>query len=262
VAADRFVQFRYEPDYLTGKYQHLRADGEIGPTLPLPGKCISSDIVLDGGNVVRGRDLVITTDKVLSANRRYETPKLLAELARLFEVGRVVLIPFEPDDVTGHADGVVRVIDDAAVMINDYLYVDDNYRSRLLRSLTRAGLNFVEIPYAPDSGVSDGMPSAVGNYINFLHVASLVVVPSYGMDSDELALRALTLHFPQAKVTPLPCRELAQHGGVLNCCTWTMGRLVGPLGRDSVTLRRSAVKVRLWDSWGPIHARRNRLPHT
>jgi agmatine deiminase len=34
VAKDRFVQFRYAPDYLTGKYRHLRVDGEIGPTLP------------------------------------------------------------------------------------------------------------------------------------------------------------------------------------------------------------------------------------
>jgi agmatine/peptidylarginine deiminase len=162
------------------------------------------------------------TDKVLSANRRYERPKLLAELERLFEVAWVVLIPCEPGDVTGHSDGVIRVIDDTTVLINDYRYVDDNYRSRLLRSLTRAGLNFVEVPYAPDSGMSAGMPSAVGNYINFLGVASLVVVPSYGMDSDELALRMLGSHFPHAKVTPLACRELAQHGGVLNCCTWTI----------------------------------------
>ena len=34
VAEQRFVQFRYAPDYLTGKYRRLRADGEIGPKLP------------------------------------------------------------------------------------------------------------------------------------------------------------------------------------------------------------------------------------
>jgi hypothetical protein len=29
----RFFHFRYEPDYRSGKHRHVRADGEIGPTL-------------------------------------------------------------------------------------------------------------------------------------------------------------------------------------------------------------------------------------
>jgi agmatine/peptidylarginine deiminase len=225
VALDRFVQFRYAPNYLTGKYRHLRADGEIGLTLPWLSKCTRSEIVLDGGNVVRGRDMVIMTDKVLSANRQYETSKLLAELERLFDVARVVLIPVEPGDVTGHADGVIRLTDAATVLINDYRQVDENYRNKLLRSLNCTGLNVVEIPYVPASGLSDGMPSAVGNYINFLHAGSLVVVPSYGMDSDEVALRMLAQHIAHANVKQLHCPELAKHGGALHCCTWTMGPL-------------------------------------
>jgi agmatine deiminase len=34
VSEDRFVQFRYASDYLTGKYRHLRADEEPGTKLP------------------------------------------------------------------------------------------------------------------------------------------------------------------------------------------------------------------------------------
>ena len=34
VSEGRFVQFRYAPDYLTGKHRYLRADGKFGPTLP------------------------------------------------------------------------------------------------------------------------------------------------------------------------------------------------------------------------------------
>ena len=91
--------------------------------------------MLDGGNVVRGRDMVILTEKILAANPRYERSKLLAKLESLFEVGRVVLIPPEPGDFTGHADGVVRVADNATVLINDYSQLDRSYRTRLLRSL-------------------------------------------------------------------------------------------------------------------------------
>jgi hypothetical protein len=53
VTKQQFGQFRYAPDYLTGKYRHLRADGEIGPNLPLVKNCVRSEIVLDGGNVVK-----------------------------------------------------------------------------------------------------------------------------------------------------------------------------------------------------------------
>ncbi len=68
VAEDGFVQFRYGPDYLTGKYRHLRADGEIGPKLPWLAGCLRSGVVLDGGNVVGWGDRAIVTDKIFREN--------------------------------------------------------------------------------------------------------------------------------------------------------------------------------------------------
>ncbi len=68
VGENRFVQFQYSPDYLAGKYRHLMADGEIGPTLAFLRNCERSEIVLDGGNVVRWDDQVIMTEKVFDEN--------------------------------------------------------------------------------------------------------------------------------------------------------------------------------------------------
>jgi len=68
VAAGRFVQFRYASDYLTGKYRHLRSDGEIGPRLPWLEGYLRSEVVLDGGNVVGRVDRAIMTDKVFREN--------------------------------------------------------------------------------------------------------------------------------------------------------------------------------------------------
>lgn len=225
VRDDRFVQFVYKPDYLTGRYRHLRADGKIGPMLPWIKECVRSDIVLDGGNVVGWRDKVIMTIKVLARNRSRGRSKLLAELQNLLEVDRVILIPPEPEDVTCHADGVVRFVDNETVVINDYRQVDHEYRERLLRAFKGAGLKIVEIPCRPDSEVNEGMPSAVGNYVNFLRVGSLLVVPSYGRRDDEAVLMSLAAAFPRLVLTTLDCRELARLGGVLNCCTWTMKAL-------------------------------------
>jgi agmatine/peptidylarginine deiminase len=224
VGASRFVQFRYEPDYLEGPYHHLRADGEIGPALPWLKKCALSEIVLDGGNVVGGRDVVVLTEKVAEANGRYDRTTLVAELGSQLDVAQVVLIPPEPGDVTGHADGVLRLIDDTTAVVNNYSQVDEQYRRALLHVLEHAGLDFVEIPYRPDFTSFQGMPSATGNYVNFLRVGSLVVVPSYGMATDEEVLSTLTTEFPHLTLASLDCRELAKRGGVLNCCTWTIQR--------------------------------------
>ena len=74
--------------------------------------------------MVRWRDKVIMTEKVQKENSRWERRKLLAELEGLLEVGRIILIPPEPGDVTGHADGVVRFVDVGTVVVNDYREID------------------------------------------------------------------------------------------------------------------------------------------
>jgi agmatine deiminase len=222
VAEHRFVQFRYAPDYLTGKYRHLRADGKIGPNLPWIDNCIRSEIVLDGGNVVKWTDKLIMTEKVFHANPQWARRKLITELERLLEVDQIVLIPPEPEDVTGHADGVARFVDGESVLVNDYRRIDRNYRAVLLRRLKRTGLKICEIPYQPEPGSSQGMPSAVGNFVNYLQVASLVVVPSFGLADDAIARTILTTSFGEYATQMLPSHELAADGGVLNCCTWNV----------------------------------------
>jgi len=222
VSEDRFVQFRYAPDYLTGKHRRLRADGEIGPTLPFIKNCVRSEIVLDGGNVVRWRDKVILTEKVFAENPRWGRLRIVGELERLFEVGQIVLVPPEPEDVTGHADGVVRFVDGKTVVVNDYRRLDSGYRSVLRRRMKGVGLELVEVPYCPASGSLEGMPSAVGNYVNFLRVGQLLIVPTYGLPEDENTRTCLAKAHPDVVVESLSCPDLAGQGGILNCVTWTV----------------------------------------
>ena len=135
VNEDHFVQFRYAPDYLAGKYRPLRADGEIGPTLPWIKNCVRSEIVLDGGNVVKWTDRVILTEKIFEENPEWGHRRLLAELERLLEVERIILIPPETGDITGHADGMVRFVHDGTTIVGDYRRLDPGYREVLVRRL-------------------------------------------------------------------------------------------------------------------------------
>lgn len=222
VAEDRFVQFRYAPDYLDGRYKYLRADGEIGPTLPVATNCVKSEIVLDGGNVVGWTDKAIVCDKVFAENPRWKHPELLRKLGDLLGVERVIAIPTEPGDVVGHADGVVRFIDGDVVLANDYRLVDGRYRARLRRVLRRAGLEVGDLPYRPEVGKARGIPPASGCYVNYLRVGRLIVLPQFRLPEDEEARRRVERCFPDSDVQSLDCSDLSAEGGVLNCATWTV----------------------------------------
>jgi agmatine deiminase len=221
VAEDRFVQFRYAPDYLRGKYLHLRLDGEIGPKLPWVKSCVRSEIVLDGGNVVRWMDRVIVCNKVFDENPGRKPGELLRALGQVLEVGQVIVIPKEPGDVAGHSDGVVRFVQADTVLVNGYRAVDSRYRAALIRVLEKSGIRVVEVPYVPRIGRGQGIPTAFGCYVNYLQAGKVIIVPIYGLPEDAEIVELFRGSFPGLVVQTLACPDLAAEGGVLNCATWT-----------------------------------------
>ena len=105
VQEDYFVQYQYDPDYLKPKKeQYSKTDpskvyNEIGI---FPNKV---NIVLDGGNVVKSKNKVITTTKVFKENPNYREQNLITEIKNQLEVDQVIVIPQEPNDFVGHAEG-------------------------------------------------------------------------------------------------------------------------------------------------------------
>jgi len=232
----RFIQFRYEPDYLVGKYQRLRADGNIGRTLAWLDDCLDSDIVLEGGNLAHCSNKVILTDRVLTDNPRWGRTELADRLKRLQEVHEVILIPPEPGDITGHADEVVRFVNDGLAAVNEYRRIDRGYHRSVAACLRCAGLAIELIPYRPVTVRVHRMPSAVGNYANFLHAGPVLIVLSYGMRLDAKAADLMRELFPALAVRSLPSVGLADQGGVLNCVTSTF-RLCQASGPNSLRNR-------------------------
>ncbi len=216
-----FCQFVYDPGYLKHD-QHL-----ITPSdrcrLPFMQDYRQEPIVLDGGNVVASRTRVILTDKVYKENPTIERPRLRSRLAYIFEA-ECILIPKEPYDTVGHSDGVVRFVAEDRVFVNDYSGVDPAYGARLRNVLERKGLEITTLPMFQERvrGRPAGLPSAVGLYINYLRVGDVVVLPAYDRPEDEAALDVIRQIMPDARVFQLPCRGLAEKGGVLNCVSWTI----------------------------------------
>ena len=92
---------------------------------------------------------------------------------------RLIFIPAEPQEWLGHADGVMRFVDDDTVVVNDYSYTDPDYRQCLLDEMDRSGLKVIELPYMPPCRFSRSIASAIGVYVNFLQVRGAIFVPTY-----------------------------------------------------------------------------------
>ena len=166
IAKNHFVQFRYNPPYLKHDKGKITPGSVVRRFLPGSATCDSSPIVLDGGNVVRWTDKAILTDKFLVEMRKGERRTTLDEIQRLLRVRELIIIPREPYEQYGHADGIVRFVDGGTVVVNRYR--GQVYRDRLLGVLRDHGLRCVEIPYLPQKAKRGHGQSAVGVYVNFL----------------------------------------------------------------------------------------------
>lgn len=222
VEPGRFVQFRYAPDYLRGRWARTITTPRHVPHIH---HCVRSQIILDGGNVVRCADAAILTDKVFSENLGWQPQALLRQLEELLEVQSVVIIPQEPDDIFGHADGIVRFVGERAVLVTDYSRIDAGYQQRLRVALTAAKLELILLPHVPgppSAGRAANVPSASGIYVNFLAIQRLIFVPVFGLPSDDEAVSILAAAFPDRRIVPIDCRQLAVEGGLLNCISWAV----------------------------------------
>ena len=218
---DRFVKFRFAPAYLRG-FEHLLTGEEICQRIPFLGRPQFAAIRLDGGNLVASRSLAVLTERVYRDNPGWRRADFRKALCELLAVKECLFIPVEPGDLFGHADGMLRFLDERTVVVNDYARVHPGYGRRLNSVLTRAGLRLETLPYFPEPTAEGGVPSCVGNFVNYLRVGNLVLIPSYGRPEDEPARQRLQGMVPTCTVVPVECAGLARRGGGLHCASWSV----------------------------------------
>ena len=69
--------------------------------------------------------------------------------------------------------------------------------------------------------MGDDNNPAVGYYINFLSVPGLLLVPTFGFDSEHYTVRFLSEIFQNKKAVAIPCFDVAMCGGCISCVTWS-----------------------------------------
>lgn len=209
----QYISFRYEPSYLADDPQ-LRTNfkTDIAPHFTLP--VTYSNINLDGGNVVfsPSKAKAVITDRVFSENPEYDKNTLLLELENLLEA-EIIIIPSLISDMTGHADGVVRFVNENT-MVGNASPCKNGYEQKVKRALKKHGISVMDFPYFDSAGIS-----AVGSYLNFLETEKHIFLPVFGDALDETALKCAREIFNK-KIIPVNINGIAEEGGGLNCISW------------------------------------------
>lgn len=210
----KYVSFRYEPSYLDD-YPELRTDfrKEIAPSLSLE-NLVYSNINLDGGNIVfsPSRETAVISDRVFMENWNYSSAELVRELERLLEA-QVIIIPSLRSDMTGHADGMIRFIDENTAVGNTSRSLF-GLEAHIKATLRNHGIEVYDFPYFDSKG-----DSAVGCYLNFLDTEQTLFLPVFGADMDSEAIDTAKNIFNKT-IVPVNINEIAKNGGVLNCISW------------------------------------------
>jgi agmatine deiminase len=155
---------------------------------------------------------VLISDRVFSENPEYPSAALVHELSELLEA-EVLIIPSLKSDMTGHADGMARFLDDRTVLCNRPLS-SCGFEQQVKRAVQDCGLDAVDFPFVPT-----GRVSAVGCYLNYLETERVVFLPVFGIEQDAEAETSVRQLFSK-EIVPVNIREIAQQGGCLNCISW------------------------------------------
>lgn len=218
ITDNRFVCYTYCPDYLTRRpsdRQFITDAHKVCRQLRLDAKY--TDIIIDGGNIVKAGNRIIMTEKVFAENPQYDRNMLIRKLENLFEC-ELLFLPWDKTEKYGHSDGIVKAISDDTVLMTNYDDFDINIYYEIKKCLSVA-FNIETLHY--DCYKKDFRSWA---YINFLTVRRLIVLPILNSEYDSQALSQIEACYPNYKIEQLDVSRSVAAGGGLNCITWCRKR--------------------------------------
>jgi agmatine deiminase len=223
---NEFIQYDYYPDYLIDPkfISELTIPSEIRVVDVNTNSIRKSELIIDGGNIVKSKAKVILTEKIFHENRKLSHEKIKEILSNELSA-EVFIIPTEPSDFTGHADGMVRFYDEKTLLVNDYSFQPNSWKRKMDEALENTGLDIVNFTYSPSNEKNkDGDYTAIGNYINFAQIGNVILFPVYGLPNeiDIKAQEQIMSLYPKCEIALIDAIDIAENGGVLNCITWNI----------------------------------------
>lgn len=244
VKGDKVIKPEYSPNYCESGNNREYFKKINGLSRIIIKECLNKEIIplnlkLDGGNFICNNDLVFITDKILEQNGIYSQKEISINLIESLSL-RPIIIERNKCDVIGHTDAYINFIDEKRALISSYppfpfLKDDIDFLNHLDEKLKAEGIERITFYDRPiDEGAhclckrKSGKPcfySARGNYINFLRINNLIILPEYNLSTkresdfynkkNQEVLESLGF-----EVRRINCDRLAKFGGVLHCISF------------------------------------------
>lgn len=217
----KLIQFTYDPSYLRGNKEWEDSRSDVKEVCRLNNiEVLFSDINLDGGNVLICDGRAIISDRIFSENPNRDKDELVMELSKLLDC-EIIIIPAENDDMTGHADGMVRFVNKNTILGNNLEEEYKYWREGMQKVIDKYNLKYINMPFFLPKDSKHPL-SAVGIYVNYLEVNNLIVLPVFGRDEDKQAIDIMQKIFPNIVIETIDYNDVALEGGLLNCTTWVI----------------------------------------
>lgn len=217
----KLIQFTYDPSYLRDNKEWEDSRSDVKEVCRLNNiEALFSDINLDGGNVLICDGRAIISDRVFSENPDRDKDEIVKELGQLLEC-EIIIIPAENDDMTGHADGMVRFVNRNIILGNNLEEEYKYWREGMQKVIEKYKLKYINLPFFLPKDSKHPL-SAVGIYVNYLEVNNLIVLPVFGRDEDKQAIDIIQKTFPNKVIETIDFNAVALEGGLLNCTTWVI----------------------------------------
>jgi len=218
---NRFVQFRYEPSYLKDEL-NLQSNPKVicneNHLSPL-----FSKINLDGGNVVKWHNKVMITDRVFSENPEYSDKATLVKELEYWLDTECIIIPQVREDFTGHADGLVKFIDETTILGSDMNFEFKYWSMGMKKVISKYNFKYIDMPFF-EYNDKYYKYSAIGCYMNYLEIGDLIIFPIFDVpnNKDEQAVDLIRSIYPNKKVETININDIVRHGGLMNCISWNI----------------------------------------
>jgi agmatine deiminase len=179
--------------------------------------------VLEGGAIDGdGTGIVVTTEQcLLNANRNPTLDKAQIEARLRGDLGLTKVVWLGDgllnDHTDGHVDNLARFVGEGRLALPEAAENDPNWQvyQHALRDARAAGLEVVTIP-SPGRVLRDE-EVVPASYMNFYIGNAAVVVPLYGAENDEAAVRAVQALFPDREAVGLRADHILTGGGSFHC---------------------------------------------
>jgi agmatine deiminase len=186
---------------------------------------IARDWILEGGAIdVDGTGLCVTTGQcLLNPNRNPGLSRREIEERLCSDLGlRQILwlgVGLTNDHTDGHVDNIARFVGPGVLALPEAFGDDDPNANVFSDAAARARDWPLEIALIPSAGrhLDHDGEIVPASHMNFYIGNQVVVVPTYGGPSDDLAVAAIAKLFPGRDVIGLKSNHLLTGGGSFHC---------------------------------------------